>query len=141
MNQLTFTSATQNKNGETTVYLTPTNSRHVLSLSEVQSLYVHVLNTDGSVYSVFPVQYDDDGVWFTLKQLGNINTGTYAFYLELKYSNKYSEYYPDSSVKYMSLTNDVDGNLALKNIFNADYNNLKPLVPPASPDTDGGDPR
>lgn len=138
MNQLTFTSATQNKNGETTVYLTPTNSRHVLSLSEVQSLYVHVLNTDGSVYSVFPVQYDDDGVWFTLKQLGNINTGIYAFYLELKYSNKYSEYYPDSSVKYMSLTNDADGNLALKNIFNADYNNLKPLVPPASPDTDGG---
>lgn len=138
MNQLTFTSATQNKNGETTVYLTPTNSRHVLSLSEVQSLYVHVLNTDGSVYSVFPVQYDDDGVWFTLKQLGNINTGTYAFYLELKYSNKYSEYYPDSSVKYMSLTNDTDGNLALKNIFNADYNNLKPLVPPTSPDTDGG---
>lgn len=110
----------------------------MLSLSEVQSLYVHVLNTDGSVYSVFPVQYDDDGVWFTLKQLGNINTGTYAFYLELKYSNKYSEYYPDSSVKYMSLTNDVDGNLALKNIFNADYNNLKPLVPPTSPDTDGG---
>ena len=138
MNQLTFTSATQNKNGETTVYLTPTNSRHVLSLSEVQSLYVHVLNTDGSVYSVFPVQYDDDGVWFTLKQLGNINTGTYAFYLELKYSNKYSEYYPDNSVKYMSLTNDTDGNLALKTIFNADYNNLKPLVPSASPDTDGG---
>lgn len=137
MNQLTYTSSTTNQDGSTTVYLTPTNSQHVVSLSEAYNIYLHVLDMQGQPVRVIPVQYDDDGVYFKIDQLTGFNPGTYAFYLELKYSDKYFEYYPDNSVKYMTLANG-DKHLSLTNIFNADYNTLKPIRPPKSPDTDGG---
>lgn len=137
MNQLTYTSSTINQDGSTTVYLTPTNSQHVVSLSEAYNIYLHVLDVQGQPVRVIPVQYDDDGVYFKIDQLTGFNPGTYAFYLELKYSDEYFEYYPDNSVKYMTLANG-DKHLSLTNIFNADYNTLKPIRPPKSPDTDGG---
>ena len=137
MNQLTYTSSTTNQDGSTTVYLTPTNSQHVVSLSEAYNIYLHVLDMQGQPVRVIPVQYDDDGVYFKIDQLTGFNPGTYAFYLELKYSDEYFEYYPDNSVKYMTLANG-DKHLSLTNIFNADYNTLKPIRPPKSLDTDGG---
>lgn len=90
----------------TTIYLVPTNSRHTISFSEVNAMYLHILNSQGKQVAVFPVNYDDDGVYWALGQLGGLAGDTYAFYLELKYSDTYSEYYPDNSVKYFTVIDD-----------------------------------
>ena len=142
MNRLTYTVSTQGQDG-TTIYLIPTNSQHVISLSEVQALYLHILSRQGKELKVFPVQYNDDGIYWTLGQLGELSGDTYAFYLELKYNNKYSEYYPDNFVKYFTVVDDnnvpkEDNELSLVNIYNAESSGLQPIQPPKSPDTDGG---
>lgn len=128
MNKLTYLNSTQDKN-DTTVYLLPTNPRKTLYLQE-NELYLHVLSTDGEQKQVIPVNFGDDGVYFTMNQLRTVGTGTFAFYLEVRYAD-YSENYPDNTVKYITIRYDKDTEkVELVNIFDADYSDLTMVKPP-----------
>lgn len=66
---------------------------------------------------------DGDGVYFRLSDLASLSSGTYAFYIELKGED--DENYPDNEVKYITFSRE-QGNLVLKNVFEADSSGLKP---------------
>lgn len=66
---------------------------------------------------------DGDGVYFRLSDLASLSSGTYAFYIELKGED--DENYPDNEVKYLTFSRE-QGNLVLKNVFEADSSGLKP---------------
>lgn len=66
---------------------------------------------------------DGDGVYFRLSDLASLSSGTYAFYIELKGQD--DENYPDNEVKYLTFSRE-QGNLVLKNVFEADSSGLKP---------------
>lgn len=128
MNKLSYLNSVKTKN-DTYVYLLPTNPRKTLYLQE-NELYLHILSTDGEQKQVIPVNFGDDGVYFTMNQLQTVGTGTFAFYLEVRYAD-YSENYPDNTVKYITIRYDKDTEkVELVNIFDADYSDLTIVKPP-----------
>lgn len=128
MNKLTYINSTRD-NKDTTIYLLPTNPRKTIYLQDSE-LYLHILELDGNPKQTIPVNFDDDGVYFTVGQLQTVGVGRFAFYLEVRYAD-YSENYPDNTVKYMDLQYNKDTNrVELLNIFDANFNDLEPVQPP-----------
>lgn len=117
MNKLSFLSSIPS-NKDTYIYVLPTNSQKTLNLDEV-SIKVHILDLRGNSLLVFPAAgASSDGVSFTLSNLANLGSGTYAIYLELLYAH-HQEFYPNDSVKYITVKNDDSGNLTFVNMFTA----------------------
>ena len=117
MNKLSFLSSIPS-NKDTYIYVLPTNSQKSLNLDEV-SIKVHILDLRGNPLLVFPAAgASSDGVSFTLSNLANLGSGTYAIYLELLYAH-HQEFYPNDSVKYITIKDDDSGNLTFVNMFTA----------------------
>lgn len=127
MNKLTYLD-TINNGDDTTIYMLPVNPTKTLYLQETE-LYLHILNMQGDSVRVIPAFYNDDGVYFKLSQLNFLGSGTFAFYLELKYSQG-SDNYPDNEVKYLTINYDNQGKLKLLNVFGANYSGYKDIKPP-----------
>ena len=128
MNKLTYINSIKN-NKDTTIYLLPTNPRKTIYLQDSE-LYLHILDLDGNPKQTIPVNFNDDGVYFTVGQLQTVGVGKFAFYLEVRYAD-YSENYPDNTVKYMALQyNDDTNRVELLNIFDANFDDLEPVQPP-----------
>lgn len=124
MNKLSFISSIPGNN-DTYIYVLPTNSQKYLNLDEV-SIKVHILDLRGNSLLVFPAaSASSDGVCFTLSNLANLGSGTYAIYLELLYAD-HQEFYPNDSVKYITIKNDDKGNLVFANMFTADSSSIVP---------------
>ena len=124
MNKLSFISSIPG-NKDTYIYVLPTNSQKYLNLDEV-SIKVHILDLRGNSLLVFPAaSASSDGVCFTLSNLANLGSGTYAIYLELLYAH-HQEFYPNDSVKYITVKNDDNGNLTFVNMFTADSSSIVP---------------
>ena len=86
MNKLSFISSIPGSN-DTYIYVLPTNSQKSLNLDKV-SIKVHILDLRGNSLLVFPVaSATSDGVCFTLSNMSNLGSGTYAIYLELLYAD------------------------------------------------------
>lgn len=124
MNKLSFLSSIPS-NKDTYIYVLPTNSQKSLNLDEV-SIKVHILDLRGNSLLVFPAAgASSDGVSFTLSNLANLGSGTYAIYLELLYAH-HQEFYPNDSVKYITVKNDDSGNLTFVNMFTAESSSIVP---------------
>ena len=124
MNKLSFLSSIPS-NKDTYIYVLPTNSQKSLNLDEV-SIKVHILDLRGNSLLVFPAAgASSDGVCFTLSNLANLGSGTYAIYLELLYAH-HQEFYPNDSVKYITVKNDDSGNLTFVNMFTAESSSIVP---------------
>ena len=124
MNKLSFLSSIPS-NKDTYIYVLPTNSQKTLNLDEV-SIKVHILDLRGNSLLVFPAAgASSDGVSFTLSNLANLGSGTYAIYLELLYAH-HQEFYPNDSVKYITVKNDDSGNLTFVNMFTAESSSIVP---------------
>lgn len=124
MNKLSFLSSIPS-NKDTYIYVLPTNSQKILNLDEV-SIKVHILDLRGNSLLVFPAAgASSDGVSFTLSNLANLGSGTYAIYLELLYAH-HQEFYPNDSVKYITVKNDDSGNLTFVNMFTAESSSIVP---------------
>lgn len=124
MNKLSFISSIPGSN-DTYIYVLPTNSQKSLNLDEV-SIKVHILDLRGNSLLVFPVaSATSDGVCFTLSNMSNLGSGTYAIYLELLYAD-HQEFYPNDSVKYLTIKNDDKGNLVFTNMFTAESSSIVP---------------
>ena len=124
MNKLSFLSSIPS-NKDTYIYVLPTNSQKSLNLDEV-SIKVHILDLRGNSLLVFPAAgASSDGVCFTLSNLANLGSGTYAIYLELLYAH-HQEFYPNDSVKYITIKDDDSGNLTFVNMFTADSSSIVP---------------
>ena len=124
MNKLSFLSSIPS-NKDTYIYVLPTNSQKSLNLDEV-SVKVHILDLRGNSLLVFPAAgASSDGVGFTLSNLANLGSGTYAIYLELLYAH-HQEFYPNDSVKYITVKNDDNGNLTFANMFTAESSSIVP---------------
>ena len=124
MNKLSFLSSIPS-NKDTYIYVLPTNSQKSLNLDEV-SIKVHILDLRGNSLLVFPAAgASSDGVCFTLSNLANLGSGTYAIYLELLYAH-HQEFYPNDSVKYITVKNDDNGNLTFVNMFTAESSSIVP---------------
>ena len=124
MNKLSFLSSIPSNN-DTYIYVLPTNSQKSLNLDEV-SIKVHILDLRGNSLLVFPAAgASSDGVCFTLSNLANLGSGTYAIYLELLYAH-HQEFYPNDSVKYITIKNDDNGNLTFVNMFTAESSSIVP---------------
>ena len=131
MNKLTYLNTVSN-GSDTTVYMLPVNPTKTLYLGNTD-LILHILDLQGNSKLTVPVYYNSDGVYFRVSQLGLVGTGTYGFYLEVKYSG-YSEYYPDNEVKFITLTTGDTGKLKLVNIFGANYSGFGDIKPPKTSD-------
>lgn len=124
MNKLSFLSSIPS-NKDTYIYVLPTNSQKFLNLDEV-SIKVHILDLRGNSLLIFPAAgASSDGVCFTLSNLANLGSGTYAIYLELLYAH-HQEFYPNDSVKYITVKNDDNGNLTFVNMFTAESSSIVP---------------
>lgn len=124
MNKLSFISSIPS-NKDTYIYVLPTNSQKFLNLDEV-SIKVHILDLRGNSLLVFPAaDASSDGVCFTLSNLANLGSGTYAIYLELLYAH-HQEFYPNDSVKYITIKDDDSGNLTFVNMFTAESSSIVP---------------
>lgn len=124
MNKLSFISSIPS-NKDTYIYVLPTNSQKSLNLDEV-SIKVHILDLRGNSLLVFPAaSASSDGVSFTLSNLANLGSGTYAIYLELLYAH-HQEFYPNDSVKYLTIKDDGNGNLTFVNMFTAESSSIVP---------------
>lgn len=124
MNKLSFLSSIPS-NKDTYIYVLPTNSQKSLNLDEV-SVKVHILDLRGNSLLVFPAAgASSDGVSFTLSNLANLGSGTYAIYLELLYAH-HQEFYPNDSVKYITIKDDGSGNLTFVNMFTAESSSIVP---------------
>ena len=124
MNKLSFLSSIPS-NKDTYIYVLPTNSQKSLNLDEV-SIKVHILDLRGNSLLVFPAAgASSDGVSFTLSNLANLGSGTYAIYLELLYAH-HQEFYPNDSVKYITIKDDGSGNLTFVNMFTAESSSIVP---------------
>ena len=131
MNKLSFISSIPS-NKDTYIYVLPTNSQKTLNLDEV-SIKVHILDLRGNSLLVFPAaSASSDGVCFTLSNLANLGSGTYAIYLELIYDH-HQEFYPNDSVKYLTIKDDGNGNLTFVNMFTAESSSI---VPPQDTSSD-----
>lgn len=127
LNKLTYLNAVDDGD-DTTVYMLPVNPHKTLYLQETD-LRLHIVDMQGNPKDIIPVFYNSDGVYFRVSQLDFIGTGTYGFYLELKYQHG-SEYYPDNEVKYFTLGLGKDGQLVLLNVFGANHSGFKDIKPP-----------
>lgn len=124
MNKLSFLSSIPS-NEDTYIYVLPTNSQKSLNLDAV-SIKVHILDLRGNSLLVFPAAgASSDGVCFTLSNLANLGSGTYAIYLELLYAH-HQEFYPNDSVKYITIKDDGSGNLTFVNMFTAESSSIVP---------------
>ncbi len=114
-----------NSDNQTTVYVLPTNSEKDLDLDDV-SIKIHILDLRGNSLEIFPASTaDDDGVGFDLVNMSMLGTGTYAIYLELLYGD-HSEFYPNDSVKYITIHIDDQNNVSFQSMFTADSSNITP---------------
>lgn len=114
-----------NSDNQTTVYVLPTNSEKDLDLDDV-SIKIHILDLRGNSLEVFPASTaDDDGVGFDLVNMNILGSGTYAIYLELLYGD-HSEFYPNDSVKYITIHIDDQNNVSFQSMFTADSSNIIP---------------
>ncbi len=114
-----------NSDNQTTVYVLPTNSEKDLDLDDV-SIKIHILDLQGNSLEIFPASTaDDDGVGFDLVNMSMLGTGTYAIYLELLYGD-HSEFYPNDSVKYITIHIDDQNNVSFQSMFTADSSNITP---------------
>jgi hypothetical protein len=124
LNKLSFISSIPS-NKDTYIYVLPTNSQKSLNLDEV-SIKVHILDLRGNSLLIFPAaSASSDGVCFTLSNLSNLGSGTYAIYLELLYAH-HQEFYPNDSVKYITIKDDDSGNLTFVNMFTAESSSIVP---------------